>query len=116
MHPNRKSLSVPRPLMGQLKEVLIDYFNKFKMGNDGAAGAGRPYMHTLLAMLSQPAQANASSAQTSAAAAAAAASGWERERERETVLRKCVCSSSDVRQRPRWSALAPLTVAAASLS
>ena len=37
--------------MGQLNEVLIDYFNKFKMGNDCRGGdSGRqPYMHTLLA-------------------------------------------------------------------
>ena len=87
LHPNRKSLSVPRPLMGQLNEILIDYFNKFKMGNDGGGRqAGHICIPCLLAvaMLSQAAQAGASSAQTSAAAAAA--SGWERERERESNI------------------------------
>ena len=92
--PNMKSPAISRPSMGQLNEVLIDYFNKFKMGNDCRGGdSGRqPYMHTLLASWLHATSQLLCCLRLSQAALAQAAprqvqqqSLDERERERESI-------------------------------
>ena len=87
LHPNVKSPSITRPWIGQLNEVLIDHFNKFKMG--AGSHICIPCLlagYIAVAMLSQAAQAQAAPRQVQRLDE----NGREREREREYCANACV--------------------------